>query len=161
VAQLLREATGEGRLTTDELEERLEAVYAARTYGQLDSLVADLPVARPVTRPPARARTRVPLWLGAAGAATLLLAIVGALAGAVRHSAQVLASPVPPPGSPTPAGAPTIHIGHHLLLLPPPGAFADGHPGLVVAGALIGVFTILVACTALVWFVSHARARRI
>jgi hypothetical protein len=155
VAQVLRHATGEGRLTTDELEERLEALYAARTYGQLDSLVADLPVARPVARPPARARTRIPLWLGAAGAATVLLAILGALAGTVRHSAQVIASPGPPPG------APAIHVGHRLLVLPPPGAFADGHPGLVIAGALIGVCMILVTCTALFWLVSRARARRI
>jgi hypothetical protein len=155
VAQLLRHATGEGRLTTDELEERLEALYAARTYGQLDSLVADLPVARPVGRPPTRARARVPVWLGAAAAATLLFAILGALASAVRHSAQVIANPGPPPS------APAIHVGHRLLVLPPPGPFANAHPGLVVTGALIGVFTVLVMCAALVWFVNHARARRV
>jgi Domain of unknown function (DUF1707) len=43
VAERLRQATAEGRLTADELEERLEIVFAARTYGELDPLVADLP----------------------------------------------------------------------------------------------------------------------
>jgi Domain of unknown function (DUF1707) len=43
VAERLRHATGEGRLVAEELEERLEAVFAARTYGELDALVADLP----------------------------------------------------------------------------------------------------------------------
>ena len=43
VAEILREAAGEGRLTYTELEDRLEAVYAAKTYGELVELTADLP----------------------------------------------------------------------------------------------------------------------
>ncbi len=43
VAEVLRKAAAEGRLATDELEHRLEAAFAARTYGELDGLVADLP----------------------------------------------------------------------------------------------------------------------
>ena len=43
VAERLREATGEGRLTLEELDERLEQTYAARTGSDLDLLVADLP----------------------------------------------------------------------------------------------------------------------
>lgn len=43
VAEVLRNAAAEGRLATDELEHRLEAAFAARTYGDLDGLVADLP----------------------------------------------------------------------------------------------------------------------
>jgi hypothetical protein len=43
VAERLRHATGEGRLLAEELEARLEAAFAARTYGELDALVADLP----------------------------------------------------------------------------------------------------------------------
>ena len=42
-AEHLREALGEGRLTLDELDERLRDVYAARTFGDLDRLLADLP----------------------------------------------------------------------------------------------------------------------
>ena len=45
VGELLREAAGEGRLDIEELEERLEAAYAAKTYGDLVPLTADLPVA--------------------------------------------------------------------------------------------------------------------
>ena len=44
VAELLREAAGEGRLDIDELDERLEATYAAKTYGDLVPLTADLPL---------------------------------------------------------------------------------------------------------------------
>jgi hypothetical protein len=47
VAGRLREALDEGRLTLDELDERLREVYAARTFGDLDRVVADLPAPRP------------------------------------------------------------------------------------------------------------------
>jgi len=43
IAERLRKATGEGRLLAEELEERLEATFSARTYGELDAVVADLP----------------------------------------------------------------------------------------------------------------------
>lgn len=43
IAERLRRATGEGRLLAEELEERLEATFSARTYGELDAVVADLP----------------------------------------------------------------------------------------------------------------------
>ena len=42
-ADLLRRHHADGRLTTDELEERVERCYAARTRGELDVLTADLP----------------------------------------------------------------------------------------------------------------------
>ena len=43
VAAMLRIAAGEGRIDASELEERLGLVNAAKTYGELDLLVADLP----------------------------------------------------------------------------------------------------------------------
>ena len=43
VADRLREAAGHGRLTMDELDERLELTYAARTYAELEPLTRDLP----------------------------------------------------------------------------------------------------------------------
>jgi DUF1707 SHOCT-like domain len=43
VAERLRQATAEGRLLAEELEQRLGALFRARTYGELDELVADLP----------------------------------------------------------------------------------------------------------------------
>ena len=51
VAEQLRVAAGDGRLDFDELDERLGAAYRAKTYGELEPLVADLPDAR---RPPVR-----------------------------------------------------------------------------------------------------------
>jgi Domain of unknown function (DUF1707) len=43
VAEALRVAAGDGRLTMEELEERLESALAARTYGDLVPLLVDLP----------------------------------------------------------------------------------------------------------------------
>lgn len=43
VAVILGEALATGRLTSEEHAERLEAVYAARTYGELEPLTKDLP----------------------------------------------------------------------------------------------------------------------
>ena len=43
VAERLRMAAGDGRIGLDELDERLGLAFAARTYGELDALVADLP----------------------------------------------------------------------------------------------------------------------
>lgn len=46
MADRLRHAATEGRLTAEELEQRLHHAFSARTYGELDPLVADLPAAR-------------------------------------------------------------------------------------------------------------------
>src|SRR3954453_13417186 len=54
-AAALRRHHLDGRLDTDELQERLGACYAARTLGQLEPLLADLPGA---ARPAPRARGR-------------------------------------------------------------------------------------------------------
>src|SRR5256885_4287218 len=45
VAELLRMAAGDGRLTAEELDERLERALTARTYGELAALSKDLPAA--------------------------------------------------------------------------------------------------------------------
>ncbi|MEG3629589.1 DUF1707 SHOCT-like domain-containing protein [Streptomyces poriticola] len=45
VADLLRESLAEGRLTAEEHAERVEGVLAARTVGELDGFVRDLPAA--------------------------------------------------------------------------------------------------------------------
>lgn len=67
VAELLREAAGEGRLDLDELDERLEATYAAKVYADLVPIVVDLPGSLPANLPgaapgavPARARDQTP-----------------------------------------------------------------------------------------------------
>jgi Domain of unknown function (DUF1707) len=43
VVEQLRVAAGDGRLTAEELDERLETALTARTYGQLAALTTDLP----------------------------------------------------------------------------------------------------------------------
>jgi hypothetical protein len=53
VAAVLREAAGEGRIGLDELGERLGAVYAARTYAELEPLTRDLPSTREAVTEPA------------------------------------------------------------------------------------------------------------
>ncbi|WP_310964875.1 DUF1707 SHOCT-like domain-containing protein [Nocardioides terrisoli] len=43
VAELLRVAAGDGRIDLTELDERLEATYAAKTYAELVPITGDLP----------------------------------------------------------------------------------------------------------------------
>ena len=43
VVELLRVAAGDGRLTAEKLDERLEAALTARTHGELAALTTDLP----------------------------------------------------------------------------------------------------------------------
>lgn len=66
VAEVLREAAGEGRITLDELDGRLEATYAARTYADLVPLTADLPGAGATNLPSLRPRAGVPAARGPA-----------------------------------------------------------------------------------------------
>jgi len=55
VAEVLRQAAGEGRIDLDELDERLEATFSAKTYADLVPITADLPAQG--TRQPATANT--------------------------------------------------------------------------------------------------------
>ncbi|GIG65318.1 DUF1707 SHOCT-like domain-containing protein [Phytomonospora endophytica] len=61
IASLLREAAGDGRLSLDELDDRLAALYEARTYAELQSLVADLPYEELSTRARQRAFDEIAL----------------------------------------------------------------------------------------------------
>jgi hypothetical protein len=57
VAELLRTAAGDGRIDFEELDERLEATYAAKTYADLIPITEDLPTSNlvlPQTASPAR-----------------------------------------------------------------------------------------------------------
>jgi hypothetical protein len=55
VAEVLRLAAGEGRIDLEELDERLEATYQAKTYGELVPITLDLPSAGGPRPRPARA----------------------------------------------------------------------------------------------------------
>lgn len=67
----LREAAGEGRLTFEELAERTELAYAARTDAELERLAHDLPATAPAV---ARAEVGAP----AGERADWVLAVMGA-----------------------------------------------------------------------------------
>lgn len=58
IADILREALAEGRLTADEHAERVEGVLAAKTVGELDAFIQDLPAAHRRRTAPAAAPNR-------------------------------------------------------------------------------------------------------
>jgi hypothetical protein len=74
VVDRLRDHAGEGRLDVGELEVRVERALCARTRGELETLVADLPPRRR-TRRRARVRTE---WV----ALSIMLIAIWALTGA-------------------------------------------------------------------------------
>ena len=78
VAEVLREAAGEGRIDLDELDERLDATYAARTYADLVPITLDLP-ATPATRLPDRPAAPTPSPVVPGPAEERHLAILGGL----------------------------------------------------------------------------------
>jgi len=89
-ATLLRDHAGAGRLTPEELDERLDAAYAARTVAELEMLLRDLPAhgAMGAPQPPARsphreiARRRVAQAVGQAVLVTLAAVAIWLATGA-------------------------------------------------------------------------------
>jgi hypothetical protein len=84
VARILGEHGAAGRLTPEELEQRLDAAYAARTHGELDRLLDDLP-GPPAPRAPDRshelARTHLAHRAGLSAIACLLAVGIWAAGG--------------------------------------------------------------------------------
>jgi hypothetical protein len=138
VAERLRHATAEGRLSGDEFGQRLEALYAARTYRELDALVDDLPANRSLGQP----RAGLGRVVAAVSAVTLVLAVVGVLAITRGRSAVAV------PG----AG----HLRHLNL----PGPLAGPHQGLIVAASLGVVFVVLLTSAVLVGVLMGSRSPR-
>jgi hypothetical protein len=64
VVERLREHYADGRLTSDELDERITATLSAKTYGDLRAVMADLPEPQPVGAPGPQGALGAP---GAAG----------------------------------------------------------------------------------------------
>jgi hypothetical protein len=78
VANVLREAAGDGRLTMDELDERLDAVYAAKTYAELEPITHDLPDAGTEQAPAlSSAARRDPARFGGTPTSSGAVAILG------------------------------------------------------------------------------------
>jgi hypothetical protein len=142
VAERLRIATAEGRLQPHELEERLTAAFAARTYGELEPLVADLPAAPP--KAPART-PRGPVWVGRAAVATFFLAILAAVSSGGVHRQVAAAHSAGGQGP-----------GRVVVLNPVPGA----EQGLYVAVALLVMVAMgLALCAAAGWLYTRGRSR--
>src|ERR1017187_485280 len=114
-AALLREHHAAGRLTLDEFNERLDKVYAAKTVGELDALMADLPAIDLYQLPDASLRRgpggdpRLPWWRPPGA----LMATHGGF----------------PPGWPARRGG-----GGPAASLGAPAGRADGHSRRVLAG---------------------------
>ena len=110
-------------------------LYRALTYGELDRLVADLPGSTS-----ARAvRVSVPRWVSATGALTLLLAVLGILAGAARHSTEVVEGP----RRAGPLGFSAAPLESHHLMVAATFGFA--------------VFGLLVVCVVLLCLLMRSR----
>jgi len=101
---VLRAAFTEGRLTQDELDDRVARAYAARTYGDLWALIADLPAgplpypggvpyqqATPAVPPSAEPDTS---WHSAA-ALVITALVIFTLAALVTAIATAHAQPIP------------------------------------------------------------------
>jgi hypothetical protein len=87
VAQELSRQASAGRLTPDELDERLGAAYAARTESELERLTDDLPAApAPAARSRDVALRRARFQHRAAGAMLTVLVCVAVWAATSAHS---------------------------------------------------------------------------
>jgi hypothetical protein len=111
-------------------------LFDAKTYGELDALVADLPV----PSSPDRARLQFPRWLSAAGATTLLLTVLGMLTAVGHHSGDAFVEP---------------RSGRHLDV---PGPLPESHHLIVEAASTVAVFVMLAVLAAGLWLVRSTRA---
>jgi hypothetical protein len=81
---VLREAHAHGRITVDELDERLTSVYSAKTYADLVPITRDLPAVKDAEAPPQIVRSS---RMGGTPRFRMSLAILG---GASRDGAWVV-----------------------------------------------------------------------
>jgi Flp pilus assembly protein TadB len=79
IAERLRRAAADGRLLAHEFEDRLARALRARTYGELDELVADLPSGA-VER---RGRSPIRQWVVPAAALAIAIPVALAVVAAV------------------------------------------------------------------------------
>ena len=126
VADVLRDAAGDGRLDLEELDERLEATWHAKTYADLVPITVDLQAAGAVA-PPAPAR-RTPSGVPAVGHASSVAIMGDCKRRGVwhvpeRHSAFAL------------MGSVTLDLREALL---------SGHETHIFASAVMGDVKVLV-----------------
>lgn len=114
-------------------------LYRTRTYGELDALVADLPVS---TSAPA-VRAGIPRWVGVAAALAVLLALLGLLAGAARFSTEAVEGP--------------RHAGRFGF----PAGPLESHRLMIAAVPQVALFVLLVVCVVLLWLLMRSRNPRV
>jgi Flp pilus assembly protein TadB len=84
IVEILREHYAQGRLTLEEFDERSTAAYAAKLMGELDPLVADLPVTREAgSATPAWSRTRMRMIAAAGAVAAVAVLVLAFMVGRV------------------------------------------------------------------------------
>jgi Domain of unknown function (DUF1707) len=135
-AERLHHAMAEGRLSGEELEQRLEALYAARTYGELDALLADIPANGTL----GRTRIRPGRLVGAVSAVMLLLMGLGVLAIVRGRSAVAV-----------------LRTGYQRRLNFP-GPLAGPHQDLLIAAVLGAAAVVLLTSAALLWALMDSRS---
>jgi hypothetical protein len=82
-ARQLQQHFADGRLTWEELDERLAVAYAARVNAELAGLFRDLPMLAPPASPPARPRSRTQLAAARLGSLDVRRLVLVVLAAAV------------------------------------------------------------------------------
>lgn len=139
---VLKAAFAEGRLTKDEYDERLDTVYASRTYAELAALTADLPVGPHPAPLPATAGARITV---PARRQTNPMAITSLILGLAQPFTAFLTA------------VPAIICGHAARRqIRRTGESGDG---LATAGLVFGwlgvVFLALIAVSVIVAFTVH------
>jgi Domain of unknown function (DUF1707)/Domain of unknown function (DUF4190) len=79
VVEVLNTAYGEGRLSRDEHDGRLDNALSARTYADLDQLVTDLPVAQATVATPVAKTNELAIASLACGVAVVVLGPMAAI----------------------------------------------------------------------------------
>lgn len=88
VTERLRRAAAEGRLLASELEERIAQALRARTYGELDAIVADLPQVHLAPAP----RSDLGRWMKPVLALVVAIPLAIAAVAAVAAAAMIVLS---------------------------------------------------------------------
>jgi len=147
---VLRAAFAEGRLTHEELQQRVGAVLRARTYGDLAELVSDVPIGpmpwqppqpnpAPPLRPAPRPASRVVARRSDVNEPTAVAALVLGVAGVVL-------------GPPASIGAiVTGHIAHTRIV-----RNGTGGAGMSTAGLLLGYLGLAVTALVILMVVAGA-----
>jgi len=88
--EILRQAAAEGRISFDELDERVNQAYAARTFADLEALTGDLPGAKVSASAPAVTRYQ----LAQVPAGTPVSAVSAAVMSGAKRAGPWLVPPV-------------------------------------------------------------------